>query len=332
MNYEKRLLLILAAFATIVTSGTLGYEFIEHWSWFDSLYMTLITLTTVGYGETHPLSQNGRLFTMILLIAGVGFVTLSIGSMAEFLVEGRIRQILGRRKMVRKIEELFDHYIICGYGRLGRIIGKELQKSGIPFVVIDSEDEIVEKLLGEDILAVSGNATEDSVLIKAGIKNARGVVTVLKTDADNVFVSLTSRVLNPDLFILARAEEEGAEQKLLLAGADKVISPYSIGGHRMAMAILKPAIVDFIDLATQSNKMEIRMEAIEVKPRSRIKEKSLMDTAIRQNLGIIIIAIKRKNGEMFFNPAPDTIIFPGDSLIAMGAVNQLHELEDMLLH
>lgn len=332
MNYEKRLIFILAGFAAIVMAGTLGYGFIEQWGWFDALYMTLITLTTVGYGETHPLTDRGRLFTMVLLIAGVGFFTLSIGTMAEFMVEGRLRQILGRRKMVRKIEELFDHYIVCGYGRLGSIVGKELQKEGIPFVVIETDGEIVERLLSQDMLAVQGNAADDSVLIKAGIKNARGLVTVLKTDADNVFVSLTSRVLNPDLFILARAEEEGSEQKLTLAGADKVISPYAIGGQRMALAILKPAMVDFIELATQNNKMQIRMEDLEVRARSRIKEKSLREMDIRTKLDIIVIAIRKKGGEMLFNPSPDTVIYPGDHLIAMGDVTQLQELEDMLRH
>lgn len=313
----------------VIVFGTAGYIIIEGWNFFDSLYMTIITLTTVGYEEVHSLSHEGRVFSIVLMLSGVGTMFYTFGVGAKVLLEGEIRDILGRKRLSKKIENLKNHYIICGYGRMGSIICKELKQHNAPFVVIEDTPEIVAAMEG-DLLALQGDATQDTVLKEAGIEKAKGLISVLSSDADNLYVVLSARGLNPQLRIVARASEEGAAQKLMRAGADDVVSPYYIGGVRIAHTLLKPAVVDFIEFATHSENLELQMEEIKVKEQSHIVNQSLDECGIRKDLGIIVVAIKRETGEMEFNPTSTSVIKKGDTLVAMGEVKQLKALEELV--
>lgn len=303
--------------------------FLENWNFFDSLYMTIITLTTVGYHEVHDLSQVGRAFSMVLILSGVGTMFYTFGVGAKVLLEGEIRDILGRKRLSKKIEGLKNHYIICGFGRMGSIICKELMQSRSPFVVIEGDPDVVASM-DADYLSLQGDATQDSILKQAGIDKARGLISVLSSDANNLYVVLSARGLNPTLRIVARASEEGAEQKLLRAGADNVVSPYYIGGLRIAHSLIKPAVVDFIEFVTRSEHIELQMEEIKVKESSDIIDRTLDECGMRKELGVIIVAIKRESGEMEFNPSSKSVIKKGDTLIAMGETQQLKALEKLV--
>lgn len=302
---------------------------IEDWTVLDSLYMTVITLTTVGYGEVHSLSDSGRFFSIVLMISGIGSMFYALGVGARVLLEGELRYILGRKRLSKKIENLKDHYIVCGFGRMGSIICRELMHNKAPFVVIEGDPEIVSSM-DADILSLQGDATQDSVLKEAGIERAKGLISVLASDANNLYVVLSARGLNANLRIVARASEEGAEQKLMRAGADNVVSPYFTGGMRIAHTLLKPAVVDFIEFATRSGNLELQMEEVKVSAGSKIAGQSLDECGIRKDLGIIIVAIKRESGEMEFNPTSTSIIKEGDTLVAMGDTKQLKALEDFV--
>jgi voltage-gated potassium channel len=307
----------------------MGYQWLEGWELLESLYMTIITLTTVGFGEVRPLNNAGKVFTVVLIIAGVGTVAYSIGLFTEFMVEGRLRDILGKRKLQKEIDKLKDHYIVCGYGRIGKIVCQEFIQHQVPFVIIEKEPQFIDEINQEGLLVIAGDATDESALLKAGVDRAKALVAVLSCDADNVFITLTARGLNPNLFIVARAEGSAAEQKLIRAGADKVVLPYLVGGNRLANAVLRPAVVDFIEIASQRTQMDLLMEEIAVMEGSRLDNKALKDSGISRELGIIIIAIKKTNGEMVFNPSFNTEIFAGDKLIALGNPDQLKKLEFM---
>lgn len=328
MRTTEKLIYPAIVITGVIIYGTIGYMVIEQWDFLDALYMTVITLTTVGYGEVHHLSKAGKLFSMVLMLSGVGAMFYALGVGARILLEGEIRDILGRRRLNKKIESLKNHYIICGYGRMGRIIGKELRQHNAPFVVIEGAPEVV-AAMDKDILSLQGDATRDEVLKHAGIEKARGLISVLSSDADNLYVVLSARGLNPTLRIVARATDETVEKKLLRAGADHVVSPYFIGGLRIAHTLLKPAVVDFIEFATRSGNLELQMEEVKVGETSKIRDLSLSASGIGKDLGVIIVAIKRENGEMAFNPKSTTVIKSGDTLIAMGETKQLRTLENM---
>jgi voltage-gated potassium channel len=329
VNVQRKLINPVVAILCVITFGTLGYVFIEGWGFFDSLYMTIITLTTVGYNEVHDLSDTGRAFSMAVMLTGVGTMFYLFGVVAKVVLEGEIREILGRKRLSKKIESLKDHYIICGFGRMGSIICRELMQSRAPFVVVEGDPEIV-STMDVDYLSLQGDATQDTILKQAGIDRARGLISVLSSDANNLYVVLSARGLNPNLRIVARASEEGAEQKLMRAGADNVVSPYHIGGLRIAHSLLKPAVVDFIEFATRSENLELAMEEVRVKESSNIVDKTLDECGIRKELGVIIVAIKRESGEMEFNPTSTSLIKKGDTLIAMGETEQLRSLEDLV--
>ncbi|MBI4849818.1 MAG: potassium channel protein [Nitrospirae bacterium] len=329
MNPNKQITLLFFLILGVILFGTIGYTAIERWHLFDSLYMTIITLTTVGYMEVHPLSTPGRAFTIILILSGVGTMLYALGVGARVLLEGEIRELFGRRKLSKKIEGLKNHYIICGFGRMGRIICREMQQHGAPFLIIEKIPEVFASI-DKDILSMQGDSTQDAVLKEAGIERASGLISVLSTDADNLYVVLSARGLNPKLRIVARASDEGAEQKLFRAGADSVVSPYYIGGLRIAHTILKPAVVDFIEFATKSGNIELQMEEIKVKETSNIINKALDECGIRKEMGIIIVAIKRESGEMEFNPKSTSVIKRGDTLVAMGETKQLKALEELV--
>ncbi|MBI4838114.1 MAG: potassium channel family protein [Nitrospirae bacterium] len=242
---KMKLLLSLGLIAFIVLFGTLGYIVIEGWNALDSLYMTIITIASVGFKEVHDLSSGGRIFTIILIISGAGTILFTLNTGAKFVLEGELQDILGRKRLEKQIKDLKGHYIICGYGRMGKIICKELRGSGVEFIIIEKMPNLIQER--EDIILLEGDATQDEVLREAGIEKAKGLISVLPTDAENLYVVLTARGLKPDLTIVARAGEEGSEQKLLRAGADRVVSPYHIGGLRIAHTVVKPAVVDFIE-------------------------------------------------------------------------------------
>jgi voltage-gated potassium channel len=326
---KKRLILSVVLIVLIVSFGTAGYMGIEGWNYLDSIYMTIITITTVGFKEIHDLSFSGKLFTIILIISGVGTVLYALSTGAKLVLEGELQKIYGRKRLEKKLKELKDHFIICGHGRMGKIIAKELKGKNSNFVVIEKGTEIPEEK--EDILILEGDATKDDILKKAGIEKAKCLISVLPTDAENLFVVLSTRVLNPALFIVARASEEGSEQKLLRAGADRVVSPYHIGGLRIAHTVLKPAVVDFIEFATKSGNIDLQIEEITIQEGSRLSGLTLDECGIGRELGIIILAIKHLSEGMKFNPTFRTTINVGDTLIAVGETSKLKILEDMAI-
>ncbi len=327
---RRPILIALAALLVLTSVGALGYMLIVGMSFIDALYMTVITLSTVGYREVQPLGTGGQVFTMLLIFSSLGIVLYGASLIARDVIEGEFQRTFGRRKVERQIAQLSDHFIVCGFGRMGRIVCKELVAKPVPFVVVEKEPEALRHLEAEQLLCVEGDATEDTVLLQAGIKRARGLVSALSTDSDNVYVALTARELNPDLLIVARAEDERSERKLLHAGATRVVSPYVIGGHRMAHALLRPAVLDVIDLATHYRSIELQIEEITIPKGAFAEGASVQQSGIRDALGIIVIAIKKLNGEMVFNPAPDALIDAGDRLVVIGQTTSLHELERRL--
>ena len=297
---RRRFIIAVGLVFLVASFGTAGYMLLEGWNLFDSLYMTVITLASVGFKEIHDLSLFGRIFTIILIIGGVGTVAYALSTGAKIILEGELQEVYGRRRLEKKIKELKNHYIVCGYGRMGKIICRELREKNIKFVIVEKQPELHQE--NRDLLIFPGDATKDEVLKELGIEKAKGLVSVLPTDAENLFVVLSARGLNPHLFIVARAGEEGSENKLVRAGADKVVSPYHIGGLRIAHTVLKPAVVDFIEFATKSGNIDLQMEEVLIKESSELVGKSLDECGIGRELGIIIVAIKKPNGEMKFNP------------------------------
>ena len=324
----KKILLWGASLAAMLVLGSMGYVIIEGWSFFDGLYMTITTLTTVGYGEIRPLTTAGRAYTMVLILTGVGLMLSIIGALAKVVVEGELQDALGKRKIRRKVEKLKDHYVICGFGRLGKIIARQLSQAGIPLVVVENNPEAISSLDAEEYPFVMGDATREEVLLEAGIERAKGLVAVLHSDAGNVYITLTARSLNPKLYIVARGEEPGSHQKLLRAGADKVESPYEMGGRKMAHTILRPTVTTFMDLAMQDG-VEWSMEEIAVGEGSPLVGVPLINTGIRKDLNLIVVAIKRLDGNLLFNPTPQATIQGGDTLIVVGMRHNLEKLEEM---
>jgi voltage-gated potassium channel len=324
----RRLLPVILLVTFIISFGTAGYMLIERWSFLDSLYMTIITLSTVGFKEVGELSTGGRLFTIILIIGGVGTVLYALSAGARFLLEGELQAAFGRRRLEKKVRELKNHYIICGFGRMGKIIGKELKNKGVQFIAIEKNPVSYEK---EEVLILEGDASQDDILKESGIERAKGLITVLPTDAENLYVVLSAKGLNPDLYIVARAGEEGSEKKLLRAGADRVISPYYIGGLRIAHTVLKPAVVDFIEFATKAGNIDLQMEEIPIPEGSGLIGLTLDQCGMGKELGLIVVAIKRATGEMRFNPTFRTIIKLGDTLIVLGEVSKLKILEERVI-
>lgn len=327
MNPIRNLRLALLFLLCVIATGTGGYSLIEGWRPLDALYMTVITIASVGFREVHDLSDHGRVFTIALIIFGAGIIAYALSSLVQFMVEGEIRRFFGRKKVEKEISKLKDHYIVCGYGRIGALICRELHTKPLPFVIVEQSAPLCEKIENEGLLYVQGNATDDDALIAAGILRAKGLITVVTSDTDNVYITLTARGLNPGLFILARAGEEGSEKKLERAGASKVISPYTIGAARMAQAVLRPSVMDFIEIATAGQNLELQLEEIRVAASSTLVSHSLITSGIRRDLGLIIVGIKKRHGEMLFNPAPDTVIEASDVLIALGQQSAIQNLE-----
>ena len=331
MIFTSKLKITLVVLFIIFIIGTFGFHIIEGWSFVDSFYTTIITLTTVGYGDFTPRTAEGKIFAVFIIIFGVGMMFYSLVLMAETFIEARLRNLLGRGKLEKTIEKMNNHYIICGGGRIGFLICRELMAGKMPCVVIDSNPEVIQKAQDEGFLCFKGDATQDKVLIEAGIKRAKGVVCVLPSDAENLYVILTAKELNQQVYIISRSEEEESEHRLLRAGADRVMSPYTLGGVRMAMAILRPAMLDFIEITTRQQSLELRMEEISICKGSPFITQSLEDSGIRKRYGLIIVAVKKDSGKMIFNPMANYIIAEGDRLIAMGEDENVKQFAEACL-
>jgi voltage-gated potassium channel len=329
-HLQRRLLFIALAMAATLSGGTLGFVLIEHYPLFDAFYMTLTTVTTVGYGELHTLSHAGRVFNSFLILFGVIVMLLAIGAMTQTIVELEFNQFFGKRRVKNMIDKLDGHIILCGFGRVGRGAAQELQQAGAKFVVVDRNDERVENAIKDGILAVAADANRDETLHELGIERARGLIATLATDADNLFLILSAKSLNPDLFLSARVAEEASEQKLRRAGANFVFAPYNSTGHRMAQALLKPHVQQFLDFTTQNMGLDAGIEQVLVAERSAFIEQSLAEMHMRKELGVIVLAIRKANGEMLFNPPAESKISGGDHLIVMGRPDGLRKLEQLL--
>ena len=331
MSTSRHLIVSNLLLLFIIAFGTAGYMTIEGWSLIDSAYMTIITITTVGFGEIHSVSEAGRLYTIFLIFLGGGFFIYVGGAVVQFMVEGRIRTILGRKRLERKINQLRDHYIICGYGRIGRVLHQKLKADkSMKIIVIENNPDLVPEMEEDNILYLVGDATSEALLLKAGIKKAKVVVAALATDAFNVFLVLTARQLNPDIFIFARTSYKESESKLRAAGANVVESPYDIGALSMAQRILRPTITSFLDLALTSGNKDIQMEEIPVSPESKLVNIMLKDSGVRQQFNLILIAIKKADGAMIFNPSHESVFRAGDTVIAVGKGEHLFRFEKVL--
>ncbi|WP_079932943.1 TrkA family potassium uptake protein [Carboxydocella sp. ULO1] len=308
--------------------GTIGYMLIEDYSLRDALWMTTITLTTVGYGLVKPLSVPGTYFTIFLSYAGLALILYALGLIGALIVEGDLFDLLGRRKMKQEIAKLRDHIIVCGAGRVGKQVIERLKKERTPFVVIEQKEHLFNSLLEEGVLAILGDASMEEVLRKAGIERAKGLVSAIPGDANNVFVTLTAKEINPGITIVARAERKESEAKLYRAGADKVVSPAIIGGQRMAISIIKPASVDFVDTLVCVEDVELEIEELLIADGSVLVNKDLKNSGIREKTGTMVVAIQRE-GKLKPNPGPEELLQSGDILIAIGTRQQLQKLEEL---
>ncbi len=327
---KRRLLYIAVAIATVLTFGTTGFIVIADYPPFDAFYMTLETIVTVGYQEIHPLGLGGRIFNCFVILFGVTTIFFAIGLMTQTIIELELGEFFGRRRTRRMIDKLEKHYIVCGFGRVGRSAASELQRAGVPVVIVDRNPEKVERAIRSGLLAVQGDSTLDQTLSDLQIAKAKGLVAALATDADNLFLILSAKSLNPGLRVAARVNEEDAEQKLRRAGADTVFAPYTHAGHQLALALVRPHVVQFLDVASQSVGLDVGLEQVRVSEGSELAGKSLKQVQLRRDLGVIVLAIRRAKGEMLFNPPADAELVAGDFLIVMGEHENLRKLEALM--
>lgn len=325
----SRVVLIAGLLAITLCIGTIGFRLIEGYSFFDAFYMTLITITTVGYQEVHPLTHAGRMFNSFLILFGVSAMFFAVGAMTQTIIELELQNRFGKRRKKRAMMRMNDHYIVCGFGRVGRNAAFELQKANVPFLVIDRSEQRVERATQAGMLALQADATRDDSLREAGVERARGFIAALATDADNVFVILSAKTLNPGLNVVTRASEEDAEEKLRRAGADTVFSPYSIAGHRLAQALIRPHVVQLLDFSSHASGLNVTMEQLPVAVSSKFAARNLGELASRE-AGVIVLAIRKADGRMLFNPPAATQVSEGDVLIAMGEEPNLRSLESRI--
>lgn len=312
----------------LLALGTVGYRLIEgpHWSVFDALYMTAISLTTVGFLEVHELSTAGRVFTIFLCFGGIFTLFYTATEIIRSIVSGEFQHIVGRERMAQALEDMRGHVIVCGYGRMGQKVCAEFERGRVPFVVIDADGHALKDFRSECGAMLEGDATDDPVLKRAGVERAKSLVTVLSSDAGNLYITLSARLLNDKLVIVARAEDEDAAEKLKRVGASQVISPYLIGGHRIAQAVVRPSVVNFLELATANEHVEIQIEEVKLSASSSLVGRTLRDSRVHQDFGIMVVAILSPEGRSSFNPQADTQLVAGATLIALGHRDQLDQL------
>lgn len=331
MSPQSRLRLAIISISLVLAAGTIGYTIIEGWSFMDALYMTVITLSTVGFKEVHTLSDSGQVFTTFLILFGAFNLAFVVSAGAQFILQGQLDKILGRRKMEKKVQKLKNHIILCGYGRVGGQVANEFRRRDEQFVIIEKIPDMVDEARNQGFSVLEGNAADDDMLDHAGIGRARAIVSTLPDDADNVYLALTARQINPDLFIIARAETRLAKKKLRRAGADKVVCPHELGGAQMAMATLRPNVVDFLQLASVVPGVErLGIEEIEIRDGGMLTGKSIIEAAVKREYDAIIVGLRKKTGQVLYNPSGDVIMEDGDILIALGENSKLEKLANDL--
>lgn len=323
-----KLLQITSVVALILCSGVLGYHFIEGWSFFDALYMTVITLATVGYGEVYPLSHAGRVFTVFLIFGGMGILLYGVTKMTAFFVEGEMTGYLRRRKMKRRIMKFKDHFILCGWGLKGRHVYDELIRTRRQCIVVEIDPEKISRLRDRDAYVVEGDSTKDEVLLAAGITKAAGLVTTLPTDKDNLFVVITARGLNPSMRIVAKIDDLNSKEKFIRSGANATVSGNYIGGLRLASELIRPDAVNFLDTTLRDNSA-LRVEDIRVGEHSEYQDKTLEEVHPLNDSRILLFSLKH-DGVFSFNPPKKTKLAKGDSLVVIGFPDQLAALRTSL--
>ena len=326
MSHWRRLGGAFTALVLVLVAGTVGYVLLG-FDLLDAAYQTVTTVSTVGFREVEPLSPVGQIFTMVLILVGVGAAFYAFGVLIETFIEGRLNELLGRRRMEQSLASLSGHVIICGWGRVGRAIAREVRESGRTFVVVEHDPALVDDL---SVLSVTGDATEDAVLRAARIDHAAALVAAVNEDAANSFIVLSARALNPELFIVARARSQESVEKLHRAGADRVVNPQSIGGARMAAFVLRPHVAEFIDVVMHEGSLEFRLEELDVGPGSPLAGRSLRDTQIRERTGALVLALRGEDGTFHTNPSPDTEVRPGHVIIAIGTEEELAALTELV--
>lgn len=320
-----RLKFTVALLGLVVAGGTIGFHFIEHWPLLDCLYMTAITISTVGFREVQPLSPTGKLFTIFLIMGGVGTMAFAASMAVEAIIHRQVRMLTGRRGMQKDISKLTHHTILCGYGRMGRLVAETMKDSGRDLVVIENNPEVAEDATERGLLVLQGNATEDELLTAAGIERATALVATLGSDADNLFLTLTARGMNKDLSIVVRAYDQDSVRKFHRAGASRVVLPDVVGADHIVRLLTRPSVVDFVELVAKDGGIELEVRQIEIAPDSPFAEKTLAEARIRQATGCIVLAIRRPGQKTIFDPGPETRIHPGDTLLAIGSCEPAHE-------
>ncbi|MEI7903975.1 MAG: potassium channel protein [Candidatus Firestonebacteria bacterium] len=329
MRLTKKFSRLILALFCVFAAGVLGYMIIEGWNFLDSIYMTVITLATVGYGETQPLHSSGRIFTIFLILGGMTVVSYGVLTLTSLIAEGELQRLLRRGKMDKEISKLKDHFIVCGVGELGRHIVEELKNTKRQFVIIDRDAEKVKRLAGEDVLYIEGDATQDATLQQAGVERAGGVYCCLKDDKENLFAVLTARELNPKTRIITKCIEDESEQKFYRAGADKTISTIRIGGLRMASEMMRPTVASFLDLMLRDKK-NIRFEEVLIRADSKVAGKTLAETGLHDKTGAMVVAMKDCKGEYIYNPKGSTLVPAESVLIVLGDVDQVRALSEFV--
>jgi voltage-gated potassium channel len=333
MRQELRTsLAILAVIILVVVIGTVGYMLIEGWNFLDSLYMTVTTIFTVGFGEVHPLSRGGHVFTLVVIVLGVGTLLYGLGAMVEFVITGQLSGMFRRRVVKKRVERLEGHYIICGYGRVGEAVAEQFRSDRAKFVVVDNDPDSIERAEAAGILVVRGDASTDEVLEAAGVTKAKGLVSAVGSDAGNIFIVLSARVMNPELFIIARSASTDAISKLRRAGASRVVSPYDIGGRKMATLMLKPLVSDYLEVVTGGGELAFLVEEFQLAHNCCVIGQSIEALDVRKKTGSTILAVQRASTGLFdTNPSPDATLLPGDKVIAIGTSAEISKLESLIM-
>ena len=326
MSRLRNTLIGLVALLVLTAAGTMGYMRLEGYSLGEAVFMAVTVLSTVGL-QPRPLGPGGQVVTVVLIVLGLGVVLYTVGLITQQVIEGEFRALFGRRRMERDIDEMQGHVIVCGFGRMGRMVCRELGAKPMPFVVAERDEAAVRRAEDDHYAVLFGDATEEDTLRKAGIMRASALITAVPSDAENVFITLTVRALRPELVVVARAETEAGAERLRQAGATRVVSAYAIGGHRMAQAILRPSVLDFVDLATHHRSLELQIEEI---PINRAGSRPLGESEVRDNLDVMVIAVRKAGGELRFNPSPTEPLAQGDRVLVVGEAQSLKALEGKL--